>query len=232
MKYNSAIYLIPNNPVFNKDTVPEFLSFTKDDTVTFYSNLLLNNKENIEKITIDCERIFCFDDTDKNFTPGFLKAEDKAAYFSNTKDLLQLLKKMSDFFFNNYSNNLIIFANAISISSADIEKALNLLSMEDEAIVVGKCSNNSISFIGFNRFNLALFEEIDFKNLTYDGFLSTICKHNNFVHILEKFLTVTNLEDFKQMYIELSKKESIAYCSNTINENFTHLFIEYKELLK
>ena len=232
MKYNSAIYLISGYPVFNKDTVPGFLSLTHEDTITLYSNLFLNNKENIDKVSVECEKIYCFDETDKDFTLDIITPEEKIFYYNNTGSLFQLLKKLSEKFFNNYTNNLIIFANSICISPADIDKAFNLLNIEDEAIVAGKGYNNSISFIGFNRFNSALFEEIDFDNFTYDSFLSTICKHNNFVHVLEKYLVISSLEEFRQMYTELSKKESTAYCSNTINENFTHLFIEYKELLK
>lgn len=232
MKYNSAIYLIPFNPVFNLEAIKEFETFSSEDSVILYSNLLLNNKENIDKVNFDSNKIFCFDEKDNCRLPlEFLEADTIVSY-CDTSDLFKLLKRMAEQYFNSYNNNLIIFANSICVSAADIEQALNLLTMEDEAIVVGKCSNNTISFIGFNRFNGALFEEIDFDNFTYDNFLSTICKHNNFVHVLEKFLAINNLEDFKQMYIELSKKESIDYCSNTINENFTHLFIEYKELLK
>ena len=47
--------------------------------------------------------------------------------------------------------------------------------------------------------------------------------------IISKF---SDIQDFKTLYKELSKKESLIYCSQNMHEKFTHLFIEYKELLK
>ena len=38
--------------------------------------------------------------------------------------------------------------------------------------------------------------------------------------------------DFKNLYIELSKKESLSYFSRQMNERFNNLIIDYKEIPK
>ena len=86
--------------------------------------------------------------------------------------------------------------------------------------------------MGFNTFNHELFDEIDWNNFNYDNFLLYTSKHEHFLHVIDNFLVIRNIEDFKDLYKELSKKESLAYCSQIMHEKFTQLFIEYKDLLK
>jgi hypothetical protein len=107
-----------------------------------------------------------------------------------------------------------------------------LLSIEDEAVVIGKTDSGAVAFIGFNTYNGELFGEIDWDNFNYDSFLLYASKHEHFLHVINSFLVIKTMEDFKILYMELSKKESLAYCSQDMHEKFTHLFIEYKDLLK
>jgi hypothetical protein len=58
-----------------------------------------------------------------------------------------------------------------------------------------------------------------------------VCRFDYFVNVLNGSLFIEDINDFKILYRELSKKESLNYCSQNIHEKFTHLFIEYKELL-
>jgi hypothetical protein len=139
---------------------------------------------------------------------------------------------MSEKYFNNFRNNLLIFSNSICVSANDIQQAFNLLSIEDEAVVIGRTNDGEVTFIGFNTFNFELFGEIDWDNFTYDNFLTYVSKHEHFLHVINNFLVVKNAEGFKSLYKELSKKESLSYCSQNMHEKFTHLFIEYKDLLK
>lgn len=106
------------------------------------------------------------------------------------------------------------------------------MSIEDEAIVLGRSINESLSFFGFNSFNKEIFEETDLLDLNYDSFLNRAAKYEHFIHVLDNFMLIKNIEDFKELYYRLSKKESFAYCSQEIHERFTNLFIEYKDLLK
>jgi hypothetical protein len=232
MKTNSSIYLFSNSPRFNKEAAPDFESFGRDDSLLLYSSLILNHKEILEQLPGAINLISCFDNTDKDFLPEELKKSRFQFIFGDTAEKKELLKIMSDKYFNDSVNNLIILADSIGITCEDIQKAFNLLQIEDEVIVIGKTNNNQIAFIGFNSFNKELFFDITWDNLTYDYLLSKVNKHENLIHVLGNYMLINSIIDFRNLYAELSKKESLAYCSRVIHERFTNLFIEYKELLK
>jgi hypothetical protein len=69
------------------------------------------------------------------------------------------------------------------------------------------------------------------NNRKYSDYLKAISNKDFFIHTLEGFFSVDDFEDIKKLYIELSKKESLSYCSQKMHESFNDLFIEYKELL-
>lgn len=232
MKSNSSLYLFSNSVVFNMAAAPGFESFSRDDTYLLNSSLILNHKEVFEPLQKSINIFFCFDNNDKDFLPEELNGSDLQFIFGDTSDKKSLLKSMSDKYFNSSANNLILFPDSIGITNEDIQKTFNLLQIEDEVIVIGKTFNNKIAFIGFNSFNKELFFEITWDDLSYDYLLGKVNKHENLIHVLGNFIVVRSIGDFKCLYTELSKKESLAYCSQNMHERFTHLFIEYKELLK
>ena len=65
-----------------------------------------------------------------------------------------------------------------------------------------------------------------------DKFLSYNKSCEYFVNTLTDVIAVSNINDFKKLYIDLSQKKSNEYCSQQMHERFTHLFVEYKDLLK
>ena len=232
MKSNSSIYILLNSPGFNKETVSEFESFNKDDSLSLNLSLILNHKEILCKPPKTINITFCFDYNDKDFLPEELIENGFNIIFGDTSDKKNLFKSMSEKFFSNSDNNLIIFADSIGITHEDIQKTFNLLQIEDEVIVLGKTNSNNIAFIGFNSFNKELFQDIDWDIVTFDNLLAKVNKHDNLIHVLSGFMLINSIEDFKYLYAELSKKESLAYCSQNMHERFTNLFIEYKEFLK
>jgi len=50
--------------------------------------------------------------------------------------------------------------------------------------------------------------------------------------VLNNFLKIESLKDFKELYSVLSDKKSENFCTGGIHESFTNLFIEYKDLLQ
>ena len=230
MKYNSSIYILSLHPVFNQDLVPSFESLDKEYSSYLYESLLLNHKELTDKLSEKANIIFCFDINDsEHLTEHLGRIENKD--FINPENG-HVLKSLSEKYFNRFNNNIVIFFNSIGITADDLNNALNLMSIEDEAIVLGRSINDSLSFFGFNSFNKDIFEETDLLNLNYDSFLNKVAKFEHFIHVLDNFMLIKNIEDFKELYYRLSKKESFAYCSQEIHERFTNLFIEYKDLLK
>ena len=232
MKSNSSIYLFSSSPVFYKEAVPSFESFNNENSYQLYSSLFLNHKENLDQSSKLYRIIYCIDEHDKNNLPKEFDSHSDEIFWGDFNHKVELLKTMSDKYFINSSNNLLIFSNSIGISTQDFQKVFNLLSIEDEATIIGKSNRDKIVFIGFNSFNKELFLECNWESLNYDSLLARLGKHDNFLHVLGNYLAVNDLIDFKNRYAELSKKESLSYCSQNMHERFTNLFIEYKELLK
>ena len=150
-------------------------------------------------------------------------------YYINS---LQNIKNIVDRFFASTSINLIVFANSIGVSSADLRKILDLLTLEADAVVIGKTKRGRVSLIGFNYLNNDLIKEINWGNIEFENLLHKVTKYDNFIYVWENSLLINSGEDFRLLYSELSKKESLEYCSQQMHEKFTHIFIEYKELLK
>jgi len=232
MKSHSSIYLISDCPIFDIDALPIFESFSKRNSSHLYSNLFFNHKENLISLTNSHNLVYCFDEKDKDFLPKEFNDSEASLIFGKTENKSEIIKSLSDKYFSLASKNLFVSSNSIGISKSDIQRAFNLLSVDDDTVVIGRTNNNKAAFIGFNNFNQELFLNIDWNNCNYDYLLANINRHENFVHVLGNFLSINNLEDFKRLYTELSKKDSLNYCSPKMHEEFTNLFIEYKELLK
>lgn len=231
-KLNSSIYLFPLHPVFNPEHIPLFENFDSGHSALLYSALTENYKEILEAFEGKLNSVFVFDINDQGFLPGQFNREGLNLFFGDTAGKSQILKNLADKYFSNYTNNLLIFSNSICLTVNDIQQAFNLLSINDEAVVIGKTASDGIAFLGFNTYNHELFDEIKWDNLNYNNLLLYISKHEHFLHVVDNFLVIRNIEDFKNLYKELSKKESLTYCSQTMHEKFTQLFIEYKDLLK
>jgi len=229
IKPHSCIYLIPLFPVFNEQETRLFNSFSREDSINLYSSLYLNLKEITNSLLNSAACIFCFDERDKNHVYPEFSGSEKI--FANLNDKSVLLKVLSEKYFGRFNNNLIIFVNTISISQKDILKYLDLLNREDESFIIGKSHNSKVSYIGFNIYNPELFHQVEATDLKFDNLLHLVCRFDYFVNILNGSLFIEDINDFKILYRELSKKESLSYCSQKIHEKFTHLFIEYKELL-
>ncbi len=231
MKSNSTIFLLAVSTIYNKELISKFECFNIDYSHSLFSSLLMNHKEILEQ-TGSLNLVFCFDEKDKEFIPGEILGGNAEILFGNTGNKPEFLKMMSDRYFGMSTNNLLIFSNSIGYTKNDIQKAFDLLAIEDEAIVIGKAGSHNIAFIGFNSFNQDLFLDIAWDELNYDHLLSKVSKHENYLHVMGNFMSISKIEDFRNLYVELSRKESLSYCSQAVHERFTNLFIEYKELLK
>lgn len=230
IKPHSCIYFIPLHPVFNdQETIP-FSTFSKENSVRLYTSLYLNLQEVANSFSDSTALLFCFDEQDKNFIPEEFSQSQKI--FLNLNDKLSAFKVLSEKYFGRFNNNLIIFTNTIKISQKEILKYLDLLNREDESFVIGKSQKGKVSYIGFNVFNPELFHQVEATDLKFDNLLHVVCRYDYFLNILNESLFIEDIKDFQILYKELSKKESLSYCSQNIHEKFTHLFIEYKELLK
>lgn len=229
MKQNSCVYIISPDPIFTLDKIELFETFDKKNTVYLNLSLILNHKEILNEISDEINFIFCFNGLDKNNLPDELSTLSENIFYLENKNFI--FKTLSSKYFKEFSNNILIFANSIGFSKNDILKTLNLLTNDDETLILGKTENQKLSFIGFNNFNPEIINSNLFINLDYDLFLKKVFCFDNFIYTLENFMLIEKKEDFKKLYHELSKKDSFSYCSPQIHEMFTNLFIEYKEIL-
>lgn len=231
-KSNSCICLLPLSPVYNTDLVPVFESMTPSDSSLLLSILYENFIELFKELNDSSTNIFCLDENDRDRIPGEPGYSVPQITWIDTSVLNNELKNLHERYFKKYQNNLIIFSHSIGISPQDIRKIFSLLEMEDESFLIGRDSDERIALLGFNTYNEELMENIVDDRNHYNEILIKAGKNENFVHTLSDFMIIESKEDFKKLYNELSKKESLNYCSQNIHEKFTHLFIEYKDLLK
>lgn len=231
MKSNSCIYLISRSPVFNIEEVREFDVFNKKDTSALFAALIFNHRQNFISSRNNNHIVYCFDESDRNHLPAdFLQGS--AVQFYGEGNNKSSIRFLAEKYFGNFINNLIVFSPSIGFTPSEIDRAIDLLSMNDEAVVLGKSVNETVAFIGFNSYNQDLFDSVDISGGNFDRILSDVNKHENFIHVMGNYQYIKDLDDFKKLYAELSKKESWAYCNQDMHEQFTHLFIEYKGLLK
>lgn len=226
MKLKSNIYLLPSTPVFNPDAVPLFENFDSEHSAILWSALYLNSVEILEAYH-DSPHTLILDERDSSSLPEKIKGK-KNIIFSDITNKELLLGNLDEKIFGKYDNNILFISSAIGFTHNDISKIFNLLNTNDDSIVLGRAVNNRICFTGFNTYP----DFLGTDTIDYDYILAESCKHNSFLYILENYISVHRAGDFKHLYNELSKKESLSYCSQEMHEMFTHLFIEYKDLLK
>jgi hypothetical protein len=226
MKSKAVNYIFPLSNIFNADLVPLFGSMDKEHSCILWSTLYLNAYEVIS--SYGSNFILLLDEKDKEFLPSKLSAVNDKIFYGNINDRETLLRNLYEKFFDESENNILFFSNSICYTNKDITKTLNLLNINDDALVLAKSAGGRICFAGFNTYP----DFLEQKDLNYDKVLAQSCKYNSYIYLLDNFISVDTVNDFKKLYFELSKKESTAYCSQEMHELFTHLFIEYKELLK
>lgn len=227
----NKIIIICESPIVKQSSVQPFPELNIEYSVYLNSLLLLNWMELLADKIADYEIYVLLSREDEEFLPGNLIPEDFHIIFHdgqkslNAQDLLQ--KEIS----NNNSKILLLFFNAIGLKDNDIQRTFNLVNQDEVSIVVAKSTDSKLIF------NCCLITEtyiIDsFMNADRDfnKFFNSISERDVFIHMKDGILSIDNFEDIKKLYIELSKKESLAFCSKKMHENFNDLFIEYKDLL-
>lgn len=232
MKTNSdsAIYIIAPHPVFNPAAVKGFADFDKADSVILYSTLLENILEVVSSLKLVTDNYLLMNYEDETL---FRPSEPNTLTINFLPDDYEenLLKFLSGFS-EKYVKNYLILADSIGISSEIITHCSNLLNREDDALIIGKTFSGFISCLAFNKSNINYFEHLFKSEYDYMKFLSRLDSCSAFINIIEKLQRITSIDDFIKLYVELSKKDSLNYCSQEMHERFTHLFIEHKELLQ
>lgn len=230
-KKKNCIYVLSLHPVFNTQAAPEFENLSLRESILLYSHLLTNFIEIFSAAGLGFELAFCLNENDENYIPGNFFPDESIIFINTSENNDSNLEQLRKSYFSKFENNIIIRADVIGVSEKTIQKIFNLLAIEDDVLVIGKSINKKIALLGFNNLELNLLDEMFSATIEYDDFLIEAGKSDLFLNTLNGFQLIENFNDFKNLYIELSKKESLAYCSQQMHERFTNLFIEYKDLL-
>ncbi|HSD63068.1 MAG TPA: hypothetical protein VLB50_04690 [Ignavibacteriaceae bacterium] len=231
-KSNSCICLFPLFPFSETSKTALSGQINKEDSTLLYSILYENYSEVLNEIKDNCNVIYTLHEKDNEGISSELKEKISDVFLINSLNINSEFKNLNDKYFKKYHNNLIIFSHSIGVTPSDIKKIFSLLEIEDESVMLGRDNDERIVLLGFNSFNEDLFGNIIEDRNHYNEMLIKAGKEENFVHTLSNYMLIETKNDFIKLYSELSKKESLQYCTQHMHEKFTHLFIEYKDLLK
>ncbi|NNG25938.1 MAG: hypothetical protein HKM87_00295, partial [Ignavibacteriaceae bacterium] len=140
----NAVYLLADHPFLNTKHTPPFGKLNLNDSIFLYSQLFINNINNLSGLQNKAKIICCMDNKDKDFIPKNFIADEVNLYFINTKNIFKQFDDMNTKFFRHHVNNVLVHLNTFGISLSKFVKMLDLLSIEDEAIVVGKTNKDKV----------------------------------------------------------------------------------------
>jgi len=181
-------------------------------------------KEQVEIFTLLNEK-------DMEYIPKYFLPDEAHTIIYNEPRIINLSKYLHHQALTINSKMLVLFYNSIGLSLNDFSRIFNLIQTEEPSLVIGKSVHDKIILSCSYGFDEELINPIITANRIYANYLNSISSKDIFIHTLDGYLSIDNFEDIKKLYIELSKKESLSYCSQKMHENFNDLFIEYKELL-
>ena len=227
----NSIIIVADSPIINPKEIKSYINLSVNYSV-YLNTLLYSNwleifsgiKEQVEIYTLLNER-------DVEYLPKYFLPQ--GIHLISYKE--RLLTTLSEHLLNQSlslnSKTLVLFYNSIGLKLNDIFRIFDLLQIDEPSIVIGKSVNNKIVFTCTNGLDRELIDPIVSVRKNYNDYLSLISRKDIFIHALDGFTSIDNSEDIKKLYIELSKKESLSYCSQKMHESFNDLFIEYKEIL-
>jgi hypothetical protein len=227
----SAIFLIANRSILNPDKIEVFENLTVHYSIYLNSLLYLNWIELISALGESYDVYYCMNKSDEEYIPKNFLPNASNLVLLNITTKEKLRDSLRELELKRYSKFLFAFFNSMGIKKEDICKTFNLLTVDDQAITVGKADNERIAFVGTNKIEENLLTKLSAQHAKYNNFLNEISREDVFLHTINNFFSINNFQDVKKLYIELSKKESLSFCSENMHERFNDLFVEYKYLL-
>lgn len=227
----NSIIIIAEGSILNPLEIIVYQNLSANYSVFLNTLLFSNWVEILSEIQNDFEIITFLDYRDKEFLPKYFLPFDTKTIFYNPPQLSDLTENVIKNISTGSLKNMVLFYNSIGIKRNDILRAFNLIQSDEPSMIIGKSSQDKIVFTCTSGVDEDLLDPIFSTKRIYNKYLNSISSKDLFIHTLDNFLSINDFEDIKKLYIELSKKESLSYCSPKMHESFNDLFIEYKELL-
>ncbi len=227
----NSIIIIAESAILNPTEINVYQNLSVNYSVFLNTLLFSNWVEILTGIRDEFEIITFLDERDKEFLPKyFLPSGIKTIFYSQSQ-----LPDLTDFVIKNIPSdnmkNMVLFYNSIGITKQDMLRAFNLIQSDEPSIIIGKSGQDKIVFTCTSGIDADIFHPIFQAERKFSKYLNLTSNKDLFFHALDNFLSIDDFEDVKKLYIELSKKESLSYCSQKMHESFNDLFIEYKEFL-
>jgi len=232
MNSNKKLFCLIISKIFqenfriNKDKL-----ITIEDIIFLKQNLLNNLIENISIFSnenyVDIFVLLSNDEINI-IEDKFFENKFNSSFIKFVKENITIKESFRD----NYKNYFFIYSDVMGISSRLLNTSINLLAREENMLILSKSSSNDVCFIAKNKFDEKIFDLMLNKNLSYEEFLASREIDNFFIYTLTGTYRVNNFSSLKLLYSSLSNKESTEYCSQQMHENFTNLFIEYRDYIK
>jgi hypothetical protein len=227
----NSIIVIAETAILNPIEIDVYQNLSVNYSVFLNTLLFSNWVEILSEIRNDFEIITFLNEKDKEFLPKYFLPFDTKTIFYNQSQLSDLTNYIVGNTLSGSLKNMILFYNSIGMNRNDISRAFNLIQSDEPSMVIGKSNQDRIVFTCTSGVDQDLIDPIFITKRKYSKYLSSISSKDLFIHTLDNFLLIDDFEDIKKLYIELSKKESLSYCSQKMHESFNDLFIEYKDLL-
>jgi len=233
MLNSTNVFFVLPNPVFNQDYCQLYPHFTKSDSSFLYVTLLENLYEIFSRLFPKTDIFVCLNEKDQEIlsrnTPSpFIS--DNLFYFSETvftNEFVSIFDKRK----SEAKNFIFVHPDFVGLTGTDILQILDLLLIEDDVLILKKTLHKKIALFATNKFQDDIARVIHQKNFACDSALKKLCGLDYQLYKLKNVFSLVHTNDFKELYQMLSRKENYACCSKQMHDRFTHLFIEYKELL-
>lgn len=227
-----SILFFADSPILNPKEIIPYPNLSTNYSV-YLNTLLFSNWIDILSESKSPLEIFAFlNERDKEYLPKYLLPSGSSAVFYKDDDIeVHLSEIILRHPANLDSKTLFIFYNSIGLKLNEIFRTFNLVSTDESSVVIGKSDSHKINCVCAKNIESELFSLLIKSKRGYDNYLNLLSGKDLFLHTIRNYLSIDDFEDIKKLYIELSKKESLSFCSQKMHESFNDLFIEYKELL-
>ena len=227
----NLIIIVADSPIFNPSEAKAYQNLSVSYSIFLNTLLLSNWIELLSDFNEKFELVTYIHQKDEKHLPKYFFPIDTKKYFYSGEHSLQF----SDFLTKNSTETtskiLILYFNSIGTTKENISRIFNLIHTDEPSIVVGKNVKDKITFLCSQGTQQELLLPMMKSHRKFSEYLGYIAEKDVYVHQMDNCLSIDDFEDIKKLYIELSKKESLSYCSKKMHESFNDLFIEYKELI-
>jgi len=228
----NSILIFADSPILNPQEIIPYPKLSVNYSVYLNTLLFSNWLDLLSEVQDQYDISAYLSEVDKDYLPKYIMPNGSDTFFYKKEIISESFgNSLPSRDSNAESKTLVLYFNSIGLKNAEILRIFSLIQTDEPSIVVGKSSTQKINCIGAKQSDYEVFELLIKAKKNYDKYLELISEKDYFVHTIKNFLSIDDFEDIKKLYIELSKKESLSYCSKKMHESFNDLFIEYKELL-